>query len=104
MIPFIFLIVILSYCHGFVWLTLASFSFYGAYGVLGVGFAEGYGSIRTKRMEKDADTGIGKSASQMGEQTTGSSRTGVGLGLSDLVMEACFTELLFPMRHKELCG
>ena len=68
MIPFIFFIVILSYCHGFVWLTLASFSFYGAYGVLGVGFAEGYGSIRTKRMEKDADTGIGKSASQMGSR------------------------------------
>ena len=51
----------------FVWLNLASYSFYGAYGGWGVGFAEGYGSIRTKRMEKDADTGIGKTASQMGD-------------------------------------
>ena len=45
-----------------------------------MGFEEGYGSIRAKRMEKDADAGIRASASQMGDRQSETSRTGLDWG------------------------
>ncbi len=104
MLPFIFFIVILSYCHGFCMVEFGKLFILCGLWSFGSGIC---GRIWFYQDEKNGEGrryGYRKNCIADGEQATGASRTGVGLGLSDLVMEACFTELLFPMRHKELCG